>query len=89
MIRYPPPPELLHLHNPFAKLPAYQYSQKTFKSFSEEEIKGQAGKDNLPAATGSRTEEYEVDVAEASSEVRRQSKKLRTRTLTTRTERRR
>lgn len=34
--------------NMFLTLPLYRYSQPTFKTFSEDEIRGQAGKESLP-----------------------------------------
>lgn len=48
LLRFPPNPQFSHLPNPFAELAAYRYSQRTFKSFSDEEIKGQAGIESLP-----------------------------------------
>lgn len=48
LIRCPPNPELMDLENPFAKVPAYEYSQLTFKTFSDDEIKNQAGRESLP-----------------------------------------
>ena len=46
--------------NPFARLPPYQYSQLTFKSFSEEEMKNQAGGSSLPAAEVTRADKVEL-----------------------------
>jgi len=59
LLRFPPDHNLSHLYNPFEKLPPYQYSQLTFKSFSEGEIRNQAGRDSLPAldATGAKVGE--------------------------------
>lgn len=34
--------------NEFAHIPSYKYSQLTFKTFSDMEIKDQAGRDSLP-----------------------------------------
>jgi len=34
--------------NPFQEIPKYTYSQRTFKDFTEDEIRSQAGKDVLP-----------------------------------------
>jgi len=48
LLRFPPAPEFKHMPNPFSKLPAYRHSQLTFKTFSDEEIKNQAGADVLP-----------------------------------------
>lgn len=37
------------LHSdPVPEIPEYKYSQKTFKSFTDEEIRNQAGKEALP-----------------------------------------
>lgn len=47
-LRHPPPSKVAHLHNSFAHVPSYQYSQLSFKTFSDEEIKTQAGKASLP-----------------------------------------
>lgn len=42
------PPEVEGLPNRFSKLPAYRYSQHSFKTFSDEEIVNQAGGESLP-----------------------------------------
>ena len=47
LLRCPPNEGTSHLHNPFAEIPPYQYTQSTFKLFSDEEIKDQAGKESL------------------------------------------
>jgi len=44
-IRCPPNPEAKN--DPYAKLQPYKYSQRVFKSFSDEEIKQQAGMESL------------------------------------------
>jgi len=53
-------PQYSHFPNPSTKLLPYQYSQLTFKSFSEEEIKNQAGRDLLPAADAIRVTTFQV-----------------------------
>ena len=49
-----------NLSNPFAKLPPYRHSQLSFKSFSKEEIKNQAGGDSLPPVGLSRDEDEDA-----------------------------
>jgi uncharacterized protein (UPF0254 family) len=49
MLRFPPSPEYEDQPNPFSKLPPYRYSQLAFNSFSEEDIKNQAGRRSVPS----------------------------------------
>ena len=37
-------------HNPFARMAPYRYSQVTFKNFTDDEVRRQAGKEALPTA---------------------------------------
>lgn len=62
MLRFPPDAARAHLPNPFAKLPPYRYSQLAFKTFSEEEIKNQAGQEALPSVGSRREEDRESSV---------------------------
>jgi hypothetical protein len=61
MLRFPPNPECEHLHNPFAKLPPYRYSQSAFKSFTEAEIRNQAGIESIPSTSSRREEDQDKD----------------------------
>ena len=78
ILRFPPDPEHKDLPNPFAKLPSYRHSQLTFKSFSEEEIKNQAGRDSLPSIDSKREEDQvESPEADLSSSVRSRAESLK------------
>src|SRR5579872_6590463 len=44
----PPDEDENDMDNPFLKLPPYQYIQPTFKTFSDDEVKRQAGVEALP-----------------------------------------
>jgi hypothetical protein len=50
ILRFPPGPGAEGVPNRFSKLPAYKHSQCTFKTFSDEEIKSQAGRESLVGA---------------------------------------
>lgn len=61
MLRFPPDSESADIDNPFARLPLYQFSQLSFKSFSEEEIKNQAGRGSLPSVGLKRAADEDED----------------------------
>jgi hypothetical protein len=66
LLRCPPNAEASSSRNPFATIPSYQWTQSTFKSFSDEEIRDQAGQESLSEVTqkvsGVRQEEGGSDV---------------------------
>jgi len=48
LIQCPPNGGTSAADNPFERIPPYRFLQATFKSFSDEEIRNQAGRESLP-----------------------------------------